>query len=81
MNNFEKVKKFMSTFGQEIKNKPEFPDEKITKLRCDLIEEELSEFKDAVKNKDLKAKLEKNALKEYKVRYMPSIRTNLILNS
>jgi len=54
MNNFEKVKKFMSTFGQEIKNKPEFPDEKITKLRCDLIEEELSEFKDAVKNKDLK---------------------------
>ena len=44
----------MSTFGQEIKNKPEFPDEKITKLRCDLIEEELSEFKDAVKNKDLK---------------------------
>tara|TARA_B100000123_G_C25547038_1_gene347856 strand:- start:62 stop:433 length:372 start_codon:yes stop_codon:yes gene_type:complete len=54
MNNFEKVKKFMSTFGQEIKNKPEFPDEKITKLRCDLIEEELSEFKDAIKNKDLK---------------------------
>ena len=44
----------MSTFGQEVKIKPDFPDEKIQKLRVDLIEEELSELKDAIKNKDMK---------------------------
>ena len=54
MSNFNSVKNFMITFGQEVKNKAEFPDEKIIKLRVDLIEEELSELKEAVKNKDLK---------------------------
>jgi len=54
MSNFSSVKKFMSTFGQEVKTKPDFPDEKIQKLRIDLIEEELSELKDAIKNKDMK---------------------------
>ncbi len=54
MSNFSSVKKFMSTFGQEVKTKPDFPDEKIQKLRVDLIEEELSELKDAIKNKDMK---------------------------
>ena len=44
----------MSTFGQEVKTKPDFPDEKIQKLRIDLIEEELNELKDAIKNKDIK---------------------------
>ena len=29
MTNFEKVKEFMTTFGQEVKNKAEFPNEKI----------------------------------------------------
>ena len=43
MSNFESVKKFMQTFGQQIKEKAEFPDEKITKLRYELIEEELQE--------------------------------------
>ena len=53
MTNFERVKKFMLTFGQEVKNKPSFPSEKIVNLRYALIEEELSELKDAIKIKDL----------------------------
>ena len=52
MNNFEKVKKFMQTFDQDVKTKPSFPDDKIIDLRIALIEEELSELKEAVKNKD-----------------------------
>ena len=54
MTNFEKVKKFMQTFGQDTKEKAEFPNEKITNLRVELIEEELKEFKEAIKNKDIK---------------------------
>ena len=54
MTNFEKVKKFMETFGQEIKEKTEFPNEKITSLRLDLIKEELDELKEAIDNKDIK---------------------------
>jgi len=54
MSNFGSVKKFMETFGQEVKNKAEFPDEKIQNLRVSLIEEELSELKEAIKNKDIK---------------------------
>tara|TARA_B100000035_G_scaffold296713_1_gene288874 strand:- start:220 stop:591 length:372 start_codon:yes stop_codon:yes gene_type:complete len=54
MSNFDSVKKFMETFGQEVKNKAEFPDEKIQNLRVSLIEEELSELKEAIKNKDIK---------------------------
>ena len=54
MSNFEKVKVFMKTFGQEVKEKPEFPNDKITTLRCDLIEEELKELKDAIEKKDIK---------------------------
>jgi len=53
MSNFEKVKKFMLTFGQDVKTKPSFPGEKIENLRNSLIEEELSELKEAVKNKDI----------------------------
>ena len=41
MTNFESVKIFMKTFGQEIREKACFPDEKITSLRFDLINEEL----------------------------------------
>ena len=54
MTNFEKVKKFMETFGQEVKQKSEFPKEDIVKLRISLIEEELNELKDAIKNNDIK---------------------------
>ena len=54
MTNFESVKKFMETFGQETKEKACFPEDKITSLRYDLIEEELEELKDAMKKKDLK---------------------------
>tara|TARA_B100001121_G_scaffold157939_1_gene138128 strand:+ start:267 stop:638 length:372 start_codon:yes stop_codon:yes gene_type:complete len=54
MTNFESVKKFMETFGQEIKEKASFPNEKITSLRYDLIKEELEELKEAMKKKDIK---------------------------
>ena len=54
MSNFEKVKKFMKTFGQEVKEKAEFPEEKIKSLRYDLIKEELEEFRVAIENNDIK---------------------------
>ena len=54
MTNFESVRKFMEIFGQEIKEKAEFPNEKITSLRYDLIKEELQELKEALDNKDIK---------------------------
>ena len=53
MSNFNKVKTFMQTFGQEIKKKPSFSTDKINMLRYDLIEEELNELKEAMKNKDI----------------------------
>ena len=53
MTNFEKVKQFMQTFGQEVKTKPSFSDEKTNQLRLDLITEELEELKNAMKTKDL----------------------------
>ena len=54
MSNFESVKKFMETFGQEIKEKAGFPDNKITSLRYELIKEELDELKEAIDSKDIK---------------------------
>ena len=54
MTNFKSVRKFMETFGQEIKEKAAFPEEKITSLRYDLIREELEELKDAIEKKDMK---------------------------
>ena len=54
MTNFKSVKKFMETFGQEIKEKASFPDEKIISLRYDLIKEELGELKEAMDKKDIK---------------------------
>ena len=54
MTNFEKVRIFMEKFGQEIKEKASFPNEKITDLRYDLIKEELDELKVAINTKDLK---------------------------
>ena len=54
MSNFERVKKFMKTFGQEVKEKAEFPNDKITSLRYELINEELDELKTAIEKKDIK---------------------------
>ena len=53
MSNFNKVKTFMETFGQEVKIKPSFSTNKINSLRYDLIKEELEELKVAMKSKDL----------------------------
>ncbi|MDC0437448.1 nucleoside triphosphate pyrophosphohydrolase family protein [Pelagibacteraceae bacterium] len=53
MSNFQKVKKFMQTFGQEVKENAELPNDKILKLRYDLIEEELLELKEAIKQKNI----------------------------
>ena len=53
MSNFNKVKTFMETFGQEVKMKPSFGKDKINSLRYDLIKEELEELKVAMENKDL----------------------------
>ena len=53
MSNFNKVKIFMKTFGQEVKTEPSFSTDKINSLRYDLINEELEELKVAMKSKDL----------------------------
>ena len=54
MTNFERVRKFMKIFGQEIKEKAAFPNNKISSLRYDLIKEELDELREAIDNKNLK---------------------------
>ena len=54
MTNFESVKKFMETFGQETKEKACFPNGKIISLRYDLIKEELQELKEALDKKNIK---------------------------
>tara|TARA_A100000164_G_scaffold353489_1_gene360129 strand:- start:938 stop:1312 length:375 start_codon:yes stop_codon:yes gene_type:complete len=54
MTNFEKVGIFMKTFGQEIKSKSELSNEKINKLRINLIEEELEELKLAINQNNIK---------------------------
>ena len=53
MSTFNSVKKFMQIFGQEVKDKAEFPEERIIKLRQNLIQEELDELKEAIKQKNL----------------------------
>ena len=54
MTNFEKVKVFMKTFGQDVKQQAALSTEKINSLRISLIEEELDELKQAMKEKNLK---------------------------
>ena len=54
MSNFEDVQIFMETFGQMVKTKSQFPDEKTMQLRFDLIKEELNELELAMKTKNLK---------------------------
>ena len=53
MTNFQKVKTFMQTFGQDVKSSPAFSTDKINDLRYNLIKEELDELKQALDNKDL----------------------------
>ena len=53
MSNFNKVKTFMETFGQEVKTKPSFSTDKINSLRYELIKEELEELRVAMENNDL----------------------------
>ncbi len=50
--NFDKVRIFMETFGQEVKREPELPDDETSKLRLELIAEELGELEEAIANKD-----------------------------
>ena len=50
--NFQRVKEFMESFGQEVKNKPAWPHWETMDLRIDLIQEELGELKDAIVNGD-----------------------------
>ena len=54
MSNFQNVKKFMQTFGQEVKNKTQLPNDNIVDLRYELIKEELEELNQAIKDKNLK---------------------------
>jgi predicted HAD superfamily Cof-like phosphohydrolase len=54
MSNFKDVKIFMEKFGQMVRTKPQFPDDKTMQLRLDLIKEELNELEDAMKTKNLK---------------------------
>ena len=54
MTNFESVRTFMKTFGQEIREKAGFPNDKIIPLRYELIKEELNELKEAMHNEDIK---------------------------
>ena len=53
MSNFNKVKAFMNTYGQDVKEKASFPNDTVVQLRVDLIEEELNELKEAIKNNDI----------------------------
>ena len=54
MTNFEKVKKFMQVFGQEVRTKASFPSDKIIGLRLVLIREELLELEESIEKKDIK---------------------------
>ena len=53
MTNFEKVRVFMKTYGQEVKDKAGFSDARTNKLRIDLIKEELEELTEAMQDKNL----------------------------
>ena len=53
MTNFEKVRVFMKTYGQEVKDKAGFSDARTNKLRIDLIKEELEELTEAMQDENL----------------------------
>ena len=64
MSNFEKVKNFMTTYGQEVKESASFPDENIIKLRLKLIKEELEELEQSLNDKNI---LEKQIAKSQEI--------------
>jgi len=51
--NYEKVRQFMVTFGQEVKDKPKLSNLSTCRLRLALIDEEIGELQDALVNDDL----------------------------
>lgn len=51
--NNDRVKEFMTTFGQEVRDKPTLPDVNEMALRYDLIKEELDELYQAMGEKDI----------------------------
>ena len=53
MTNFEKVRVFMKTYGQEVKDKAGLSDARTNKLRIDLIKEELEELNEAMQDENL----------------------------
>jgi predicted HAD superfamily Cof-like phosphohydrolase len=53
MTNFERVKQFMTAFGQDVPTSVTWPDEITTSLRVSLIGEELGELVDAITDKDI----------------------------
>ena len=53
MTNFEKVRIFMKTYGQEVKDKAGLSDARTNKLRIDLIKEELEELTEAMQDENL----------------------------
>ena len=53
MTNFEKVRLFMKTYGQDVKDKAGLSDVKTNKLRIDLIKEELEELTEAMQDENL----------------------------
>ena len=52
MTNFERVREFMETFGQEVKTKSKWQNEGVCDLRVDLIEEEFDELREAIYTKE-----------------------------
>lgn len=53
MNYIEKVSQFHKTFNAPILERPEIPSEERCQLRVSLLQEELNELSEAIKNKDL----------------------------
>ena len=53
MTNFEKVRLFMKTYGQEVKDKAGLSDAKTNNLRIELIKEELEELTEAMQDENL----------------------------
>lgn len=53
MSTLDKVKEFHSKFGHPVLDNPSLDNEKTNQLRINLLQEELDELKDAIKNKDI----------------------------
>ena len=53
MTNFERVREFTKIMGQPAYNDPTWPGNDMTKLRLDLIDEEVDELKEAIADNDM----------------------------